>query len=370
MKSTQKKVLILASAAGGGHLAIASALEQYLRTSSLPIKPVTFITTPKIVSPAYRLIGEHFIKLHHQQWQKSNNPKSAYLAHLFNTQLTLSKIVREIRLTRPDLIISTSGFATFELRSALDYLNLKLPHLVVLADPFTIHHGWTTYKQANHYLVPTPEAKQTLIYRHIPANRISLTGLPLRLAFYQPLSQVSLVRKKLGLNPNKLTLFIGGSGEGHGQIYPLITSLLKLSNFSTHNQLIVVAGKNRSLLTRLKRLPLNAFGYTDQIPQLIAASDFVVGKPGPNILFESLMLNKPFIATSEPLCQELGNYRYITRRHLGIVTHRPLRTLSVLKQIIKNPAMLKSFQPGISRHRRKYLNTPQKTLKLIHSFLS
>jgi len=368
-----KKVLIFTSIAGGGHVAIAQALEQYLDTLPHPPTVKTVNTSSEISSATYRVVGEYFVDFHHANWQASNSPTTATLLHQFNLSFSLSKITRAIKNFKPDLIIDTSPFTTIEVAIALEKLHLHLPHLVVIADPFTIHHTWTTYQKAAAYLVPTPEAKTILLQRHLPPKTVTLTGLPLRLSVFRPPVTQSQARAVLKLHPQKTTVFIGGSGEGHGQIYKITQTLVK-HPLSSKSQFLVVTGKNKLAKKRLdtlaKKYPqLHPFGYTNLIDTLLIASDFVIGKPGPNILFESLMLKKPFIATHQPLNQELGNYHYIKRQHLGLVTHKPLHTVSAALQFLAQPSLLNQFTPGINRHYAAYRHTPKKTLKVITSYL-
>ena len=81
------------------------------------------------------------------------------------------------------------------------------------------------------------------------------------------------------------------------------------------------------------------------------------------------MLGKPFVTTSEPLGQELGNYHYISREKLGLVTYKYEQTFKVLINLIKNPSTLKTFQVGIKKHQKLYKNTPKKVTKTILNFL-
>ncbi len=369
-----KKILILSSQAGGGHVAISNALKQYLTTPPHNHQVKILNTSFNLASTAYRIIGEYFIDFHQKNWQSGNTPQKALFLHQLNAPLIAPKIAKTILSFKPHLIIATNALSTYELKATFDLIDQIIPHLVVIADPFTIHHAWTTYKQANHYLAPTVEAKKILIKRGIQPYHITVTGLPLRLEVFSPPLNQSQAQQKFGLKPRKLTIFIGGSGEGHGQIYKLTKKLLSNSQTQSRCQLIVVAGKNKLLKTRLTTLSnkypnLKPFGYTNLIDQLLTASDLIVGKPGPNILFESLMLQKPFIATSKPLSQELGNYHYISQQKLGFVTHQSERTFKVLADLIKNPHKLKLFQSGINKHRSTYQNTPQETLKIIHQYL-
>jgi len=375
MKTGSKNILILTSGTGGGHQAIAKAMEQIIKTNS-PQSQISIINImPRLSSAAYRVIGDYFLKTIHKNYQASNNPQSAKTLHHIYTPLVLPKITRNIKRLKPDLIISTSSFSTSELKTSLSFLNQSIPHIVVLADPFSIHHVWTTYKQADKYLVPTPQTAKILAQRKIPKSKIAITGLPLRTCFFQPQLTHRQAQTKLNLQPNRLIFLIGGSGEGLGRLYLLTKTLIRHPTVNQNCQLLIIAARNKLLYKKLKTLQkkyplaLNTYGFVNNIDELIIASHTVIGKPGPNILFETLMLNKPFITNSPPLSQELGNYQYIKSNHLGLVAYRPQQVLKHILKLINQPNHLKQFLPGIKKHQQQYQNTPEKIWQTLKPFL-
>ena len=77
-------------------------------------------------------------------------------------------------------------------------------------------------------------------------------------------------------------------------------------------QIILATGTNQALYTRFQEVKnLHPLPFTREIAQYMAATDIVVGKAGPNMLFESIALAKPFIATSYIPGQEEGNLELI-----------------------------------------------------------
>ncbi len=67
----------------------------------------------------------------------------------------------------------------------------------------------------------------------------------------------------------------------------------------------------------------------------MAASDVVMGKAGPNVLFESVVLGKPFIATTHFPGQERGNLAFIERYGLGYVALEYAQQLAVIQALSK-----------------------------------
>jgi len=375
MKANHKKVLILISQVGGGHLSISQAVQQIITAHAPRHQIKIFNNTPVIGSLIQRIIGNYFAKFYTKNYQALDNESSAKLVHQLITPLIFPKLSQVIVSFKPDLIIATNSFSTEEVNITLKILDKRIPHIIILADPFSIHHGWTSCKQADLYLVHDSYARSVFINRGISPKKVKVTGLPLRQEIYQPQLSLTQVRRQLHLNLNKLTIFVGGSGEGLGNIYPLAAKLLKTNHVIQSCQLIVACGKNKLLLDRFKRLQKKypqtvfPFGYTSQIPQLISASNFVVGKPGPNILLETFTLGKPFIATGLPLGQEENNYQYIIKHHLGQVAFTVPDTLQLILKIIKSPQLLNQCSPHIKKWQKSQQGSPQKIWQALKPFL-
>ena len=63
------------------------------------------------------------------------------------------------------------------------------------------------------------------------------------------------------------------------------------------------------------------------------AADIVIGKAGPNTIFESVATRTPFFATSYLPGHETGNLEIITDYQIGLVAKNPLDILSKLSAL-------------------------------------
>ena len=255
-------------------------------------------------------------------------------------------------------------------------MNLSIPLILVLVDPFSIHHAWTMFKEADLYLLPNQHSFRVFRHRGINPKRLSITGHPIRLIPSTTLrAPLSSWRKKLGLNPKKLTIFLGGSGEGVGRLDLIIHGLLKQPQLLNSVQIIIACGKNKSLFKQLTLLKkqhsrlLFPYGFYPEMYNLIKAADVVVGKPGPNLMFETIALAKPFLTTGHPLGQEVGNYRFISKEKLGFVTYSPTQTTKKILAIIKTPSLLNQYQPALLHHQRLLRQTPRRCIGALKPFL-
>lgn len=367
MKANHKKVLILMSNNGGGHISSSEAIKQIIIKHSPKTEVKIVNMTPAISPVIYRFASNYLPQILIDNWKRLNNPQAAKILHLINTPIIAAKLIPLLLNFRPDLIIATHAFSTEEVAFTLKQLQLSLPHLVVLVDPFSIHHAWTSYHQATLYLLPNRHAASIFIKRGIAKNKIKIVGHPIR--------PIPPRLRPLPLPSRKFTIFLGGSGEGVGQLDQLVIKLLKQPIVLKKAQLIVAAGKNKTLLLNLKQLQTKypriifPFGFTKNIYSLIKASDIVVSKPGPNLMFETLSLGKPIIATGLPLGQEEGNYQFINNNHLGFLAPDHQQIIKLLVKLIKSPRLLSQFSASIKKQQLIYQDTPQKTWQALKPFL-
>jgi processive 1,2-diacylglycerol beta-glucosyltransferase len=102
---------------------------------------------------------------------------------------------------------------------------------------------------------------------------------PVRPAFYHPPSQAE-ARERFGVPPDERCVLLMSGAWGLG---PLADTATALASHGLH--VFAVAGRNAKLEARLreaeKGLPrLHALGYSDRIPELMAAADLVITSSG------------------------------------------------------------------------------------------
>ena len=126
---------------------------------------------------------------------------------------------------------------------------------------------------------------------------------------------------------------------GGGRIWEMVKQILNSELLTLNSQLIVVTGNNRQLLSKLVRLSEDfpglfyLFPYVNNMPQLLSASDIVVGKAGPNLLFESIFMERPFLATGCLPGQEEGNLEFIRRENIGWVEEDLEKAVKLIEEL-------------------------------------
>src|SRR5689334_18715717 len=132
--SEPKQVLILTSQTGGGHVSLAESIRDLL-TSIVPVTrsgdPQDSHGTPSlsftIVDPQPRFFHQHYrfvsrraLWLWAAEFRLLDTPGRALLAHKIFTRLVRQKLTYLLESVRPDLIITTYPFLTYEVRRVLE----------------------------------------------------------------------------------------------------------------------------------------------------------------------------------------------------------------------------------------------------------
>ena len=174
-----------------------------------------------------------------------------------------------------DLAISV--FATAS--SAVSALADRYPGMthVVLCSDVTPHRLWV-HRAVDLYLVTSPAAEAS-VRRYQPQARVQVIPSPVRPGFTGPPSQEE-ARASLGLPGHDRAVLLMSGAWGLG---PLAAAAAGLADAGV--QVLAVAGRNTRLQDRLRaaarqRRRLHPFGYTEQIPLLMAAADLVITSSG------------------------------------------------------------------------------------------
>jgi processive 1,2-diacylglycerol beta-glucosyltransferase len=187
----------------------------------------------------------------------------------------------ELRRQPADLVLSV--FATGA--SAAARLKAEMPGLrtVVLCTDVAVHRIWAA-EGTDLFLVTSAAAAES-VRRYLPQAMVEVVPPPVRPEFYAAPSQEQ-ARKALGVPPGDFCVLVIDSGWGFG---PLAGAVSSLAEAGVH--VLAVAGRGHRIERRLRELAAGTnriipFGFTDQVPELMAAADVVVALPGANTCAE------------------------------------------------------------------------------------
>ena len=143
------------------------------------------------------------------------------------------------------------------------------------------------------------------------AGKVSVVGCPLRSGFAVP--KPDRAREKLGLDGDKKTLLITGASSGSRNINTAVCALLeRLDAFADDWQIVHLAGRDNleqvSGKCAAARISHKVVGYFDDMPDLLAAADLVIGRSGAVSVAEYAAAGVPSICMPYPYHRDRHQY--------------------------------------------------------------
>jgi processive 1,2-diacylglycerol beta-glucosyltransferase len=290
------RLLLFAANFGSGHLQAARAVAQAHRS----LHPQNEAIVLNLNDLLTRAVAESYLRL--IRWapglyrQLYFQPVSPLLNGAIQS-LWRWGCVKAIARHRPDVIVATHPFPGLALAELRLQGELEQPVSAIVTDweahPLWLHQGF------DHYFVAATSTKQGFEGLGIPAQRISVTGIPVRPAFE---------RGTIG-HPAKRILVMGG-GLGLGPITEAVRSLAVLPQPDL--QVTVVCGQNGALYRELLDLfaadpRFTILPYHDAIDELMAEADLLLTKPGGITSAEALAMGLPLLLLAPLPGQEEEN---------------------------------------------------------------
>lgn len=314
------KVLILSTSAGAGHLRAAQALEgafarkraarevrhhDVLDHTSALFRNLYSKAYIEMVKRSPELLGWVYDKLDQPRPEGFDKIKLAF------DKLNAGPFIKLLESYQPELIVCTHPLPA-EIIAWLRSEGRIVARQVTVITDFDLHYPWLC-DGCEHYFVAIDETRAHLEALQVPARAISVTGIPIDLAFTQKRDPKAM-RRKHGLTSEDPVLLLTGGGFGIGQVVPVLDQVLRLKSPA---QVVVVCGKNEALLQALedriatstapRHVKIKLLGFTREMDELMAAADLLVGKPGGLTSSEALARGLPLVIVSPIPGQEERN---------------------------------------------------------------
>jgi processive 1,2-diacylglycerol beta-glucosyltransferase len=373
-----KKALIFTT--GEGHYSIAHAAKDYLK-ETYEVKVIKYPFRRML--NVYRQFYMYFPSLVKIPYRLGEKEQIANLAIKIYEKSFAKNVRHDILRYRPDIILSTYNIFNNTLVNFIKQQLSPVPFINIVANPYTLPVEFAP--QATFNIVYDQAGIKDGRKNKIPSSRLVGAGWLVRKQYYQKYNR-SAVLKQLGFSENTLTFFICGGSEGTNAIVKMMPALLLVQK---PLQVIVVCGHNKTLLRRLKsvygfytkichsnkklaskikinkRVKLKLFGFKNNLAPLIQASSLVVGKAGPNLLFEAIACQKPFMAIAHISGQEDCNLEIIKNKGLGYVEESPIGAIKLLKKIVNNPSVLAGFKNSVQKEAKYNSGAKQRLEKVM-----
>src|SRR3989440_1447798 len=308
-------ILILTAQTGGGHLSLAEALKELLQQNyAVAIADML----PSFFHHQYRFAGHHALWMWAVEFHFSNDHKRAVLSQRALAPVIASRLKRALDEIQPAMVITTHSLLSHSANQVMREHMPDIPLGMLFSDPYSVHETWFSELNAEASFAPTRESHELALAAGFDPSRLHIVGWPVRKQFYQADGKKrDEVLRSIELEPDRFTVFLQGGGDGATNYWRFAERLLEVNR---DVQIILSAGTNVGLVRRLRGIKrLHVLPFLKEIAPFMAASDVIMGKVGPNVLFEAVVLDKPFVATTYFPGQEKGNLEFMERHGLGRV---------------------------------------------------
>jgi processive 1,2-diacylglycerol beta-glucosyltransferase len=357
----RKKVLLLSASAGAGHMRAAQAIEKAFNETLNGGSEVLHVDVLNYTNKVFRhFYSKAYIDLVNKLpevpgwfYDKLDKPWKNERRRLALDKLNTRPFVKLLQEYQPDLIVCTH-FLPAEIVSWLKAKERLASRQVIVVTDFDVHAMWLVHHY-DRYFVAIDEARVYLEALGIPAQKITVSGIPIDPVFALKKDKQKM-RAKHGLAPDRTTILLSAGGFGVGSVEPLINALLSLQHRA---QIVAVCGRNDELKKRLTRMAartgpdaavlLKPFGYTLEMDELMTASDLVIGKPGGLTTSEALAKGLVFVIVNPIPGQEERNSDHLLEASVAIRCNN-LPTLSYkLDRLLADKSRFSAMQANAKR---------------------
>jgi processive 1,2-diacylglycerol beta-glucosyltransferase len=334
-----------------GHESIGKAVEDALGSKYHTY--LNLIKPESLGSKSYTSLYLLFPSFNKIPYKISETERISKIAAKYLYKSYAKKIEDIIKKQKPLVVVSV--YFAFSL--VLEKLSKKyhFTFINIVADPRTFHK-LTLFGNAYNFLFDKKSLKRS-IQLGLDRKKCIQSGWYVRKEFQKSKNKEE-VRTSLGLQPKLFTISVIGGSVGTLNILKIFPAFFTLDK---KIQVVVICGNNKGLYKSLHSLleildlkkngnaKFIIKGFTLNTHEYLQASDVVIGKAGPNLLFESVAVQTPFFAVSHIAGQEDGNLEIIKKYKLGFVEENPLKAIKLTKRIINNPKILNRFSKPLER---------------------
>jgi len=318
MSGPSKRVMVLSAGVGSGHNAAARALEsEFARRPD--VDAVQAVDVLELTSDLFRTLQDdaYFALVDAAPWlvgwgyELNDVPFRNRGAMSVWDQLNTSDVVKTIRTFAPDTIVCTHFLPARVVSLLLGRGNLQATMSVVTTD-YDFQGMWLT-APVNRFYVARDETRAHMVEIGLPADRISVSGIPVKRDFSEPVDRASVLAR-YELSPDVPILLISAGAAGGEYTKAVVTQTLEVRN---PFQAVVVCGRNDELRQAISELVASSpsryrvIGYTTEMAALMRVATLFVGKPGGLSSSECMAAGLPMVLINPIPGQEVRNSDFL-----------------------------------------------------------
>lgn len=251
----------------------------------------------------------------------------------------------------PDVVVATE-VGTCELAALIKRELGARFELVGIPTGLDADRAWAQ-PEARLFIVAAEETARELEAAGVSRDRIRTTGQPVDPAFSAPRDRAE-VRRRLGVEPNAPFLLVLFGGTGAGRLRPIPETLGRIE---TPVEIVFIAGRNRHLEARLRRLAhgrrhWRVLGWVDNMHEWMAAADLALSKPGASTVIEALDSGLPLLAFDPLPGSERRTCDWIEKNGVGLWVRDASQIAPAVSNLLGTPGELERLrQNALARAR-------------------
>jgi UDP-N-acetylglucosamine:LPS N-acetylglucosamine transferase len=355
-----KRIDIYTIDIGGGHIAPAQALKQQfdrMGRSDLDVRVVNvgIVMRARFLRSTYKLYWNWALRyppMINAFYRGADNPFLIKMVDRLFGITILPRFARYIEREKPDMVVSTYFTFTHYLELMKRVGQIDAVCVVLNPEPFDSHQVWFS-PSFDWSLVFSEKSRREIVTKGIPARTVKVFPFPIKAADGARRRSKAALRRALGLETDAFTALLFFGAEGIGPVWKYAAAVV---DRGLDMQIVVICGRNEKLRADMQhfcrgRTCTARFvitGYVSNLADYIAASDVVVGKSGPNQVFETLAEGRPIIISSF-LANEKETTEWVIRNRAGWLTRTPQGLARLLEKLAARPGLIREYEKSIRR---------------------
>ncbi len=358
----KQKILFLYLRTGGGHLAPAKAIGQYIDANWAQEAEAVLIDGLQsngrvvrfLIEDGYRILQAR-ARWAYELLYAANKLRPVSRSNLSLVSSLVKRHVREvIRKERPTKIVIFHFFLIRPVYEVLNEESITVPVYTVVTDPFTPHPMWFQRKDQR-FILFSEQLRCHCLELGIRQEQISVFPFPVSSRFSLPMTECEQrqARERLGFSSEKKIVLVLGGSDGIPRGLRILRTLVSRL---PETEVAIVCGNNKSLRngaeklkSQLGRQDMKIYGFVPFVHDLLNIADVVITKCGASTAAELLLARKIPVITDYLWEQEKGTMEYIRDQRFGIYEPDLENLSSLVSRLLHDPLYHQSFSENIKQ---------------------
>lgn len=188
------------------------------------------------------------------------------------------------------------------------------------------------------YFIPDESLKADFVRCGIPEEKLVVTGIPVREAFFHT-EDAAAAKRAIGLKKDCRHLLVMCGSMGCGPIRKLVKLIAQSLPEDCH--VSVICGTNQRLRKKLERdhmhqPRIHAYGFVQDIPAMMDSADLYLTKPGGISTTEAGCKNLPMVFVNAVAGCETYNLQFFTEKGAAVTADTPEELAALTVSLLKD----------------------------------